>query len=323
MSKSSGMPKLVPARSPPSRARAGASSTPPPPSGRWSRSPRSCSPSTATPPPRWTRSWPAPGSPRARSTTTSAASRRCSRRSSSGSRPTPSQDDPARRSRATGTRGRRRTAGLRAFLEVVQEPRYRRIVIQEGPAVLGYERFREQEERSTFAIVLDIVRSVLGAGAWELDEDDAADLRPDLLRRDVVGRRVGRRPPRTRARPPTGSRPRSGSSSPASSSLADARRRSCPTPWSRTTTRERRSLLREGDVAAVAAGPARSRCGRRARSASPALVDSLSGASRPLLRPGAAHQPAVVEEQRLALAVELASRAPGCRPGRGSRRRRP
>ena len=62
-------------------------------------------------------------------------------------------------------------AGLRAFLTVVQEPRYRRIVIQEGPAVLGYERYREQEERSTFANVLDIVRSVLTAGQWELDED--------------------------------------------------------------------------------------------------------------------------------------------------------
>jgi AcrR family transcriptional regulator len=62
-------------------------------------------------------------------------------------------------------------AGLRAFLEVVQEARYRRIVIQEGPSVLGYERYREQEERSTFANVLDIVRSVLSAGQWELDED--------------------------------------------------------------------------------------------------------------------------------------------------------
>ena len=62
-------------------------------------------------------------------------------------------------------------AGLRAFLEVVQEPRYRRIVIQEGPAVLGYERYREQEERSTFANVLDIVKSVLTAGDWKLDED--------------------------------------------------------------------------------------------------------------------------------------------------------
>ena len=62
-------------------------------------------------------------------------------------------------------------AGLQAFLEVVQEPRYRRIVIQEGPSVLGYERFREQEERSTFANVLEIVRSVLSAGTWELEED--------------------------------------------------------------------------------------------------------------------------------------------------------
>ena len=62
-------------------------------------------------------------------------------------------------------------AGLRAFLEVVQQPAYRRIVILEGPAVLGYARFREQEERSTFANVLDIVGSVLEAGAWQLDED--------------------------------------------------------------------------------------------------------------------------------------------------------
>ena len=61
-------------------------------------------------------------------------------------------------------------AGLEAFLLVVQEPRYRRIVVQEGPSVLGYERFREQEERSTFATVVDIVRSVLSAGTWELDE---------------------------------------------------------------------------------------------------------------------------------------------------------
>ena len=63
-------------------------------------------------------------------------------------------------------------AGLRSFLAVVQEPRYRRIVIQEGPAVLGYERFREQEERSTFATVVEIVRSVLSAGTWDdvLDE---------------------------------------------------------------------------------------------------------------------------------------------------------
>jgi AcrR family transcriptional regulator len=58
-------------------------------------------------------------------------------------------------------------AGLRSFLAVVQEPEYRRIVIQEGPAVLGYERYREQEERSTFGIVQDIVSSVLSS--YELE----------------------------------------------------------------------------------------------------------------------------------------------------------
>jgi AcrR family transcriptional regulator len=61
-------------------------------------------------------------------------------------------------------------AGLRAFLEVVRHPTYRRVVIQDGPGVLGYERFREQEERSTFSNVLVIVASVLSTGPLEVDE---------------------------------------------------------------------------------------------------------------------------------------------------------
>jgi AcrR family transcriptional regulator len=60
--------------------------------------------------------------------------------------------------------------GLRSFLQVVQETGYRRIVIQDGPAVLGYERYREQEERSTYANIVEIVRATLEAGSWELDE---------------------------------------------------------------------------------------------------------------------------------------------------------
>ncbi len=62
-------------------------------------------------------------------------------------------------------------AGLRAFLVVVQQPTYRRIVILEGPAVLGWTRFREQAERSTFTTVLEIVSSVLQANGPELDEE--------------------------------------------------------------------------------------------------------------------------------------------------------
>jgi len=62
-------------------------------------------------------------------------------------------------------------AGLRAFLTVVQDPTYQRVVIQEGPAILGYERFRESEERSSYGIIQTIVGSVVKAGDWSLDQD--------------------------------------------------------------------------------------------------------------------------------------------------------
>ncbi len=61
-------------------------------------------------------------------------------------------------------------AGLRAFLALVQEPVYQRVVMQDGPAILGYERYREKEERSSYGIVQDIVGSVLDASHYELDE---------------------------------------------------------------------------------------------------------------------------------------------------------
>jgi AcrR family transcriptional regulator len=62
-------------------------------------------------------------------------------------------------------------AGLRALLEVVRQPSYSRIVVQDGPSVLGHEQVREQEERSTFGSVLDIVRTVLDAGDWRVDDE--------------------------------------------------------------------------------------------------------------------------------------------------------
>lgn len=61
--------------------------------------------------------------------------------------------------------------GLRAFLEIVQDAGYQRVVIQEGPAVLGYERFREQEERSSFGLVQEMVGSVLSDAAYDVSED--------------------------------------------------------------------------------------------------------------------------------------------------------
>jgi len=60
--------------------------------------------------------------------------------------------------------------GLRAFLQVVQSPAYRRIVMQEGPAVMGYTRFREQEERKTFDLIAEIVGAVMEESKVEFDQ---------------------------------------------------------------------------------------------------------------------------------------------------------
>lgn len=90
-----------------------------------------------------------------------AAFERVESRASSGiARATEGHDDPWEKAQA----------GLRAFLEAVQEPAYRQVVISDGPSVLGHERFREQEERSTYAIVDEIVRAALGTDAYDLDD---------------------------------------------------------------------------------------------------------------------------------------------------------
>lgn len=65
--------------------------------------------------------------------------------------------------------GPRSISGLRAFLSIVQEPVYQRVVLQDGPAILGDERFREQEERSSYGIGQDVVVSVLEASTYGLD----------------------------------------------------------------------------------------------------------------------------------------------------------
>ena len=82
--------------------------------------------------------------------------------------------------------------------------------------MLGYERFREQEERSTFANVLDIVRAVLSAGDWDLDEEMLQTFaRIFFGAMSSAGEsRLGRR--RTPRPPPPAWRPRSASSWPAS-----------------------------------------------------------------------------------------------------------
>lgn len=65
----------------------------------------------------------------------------------------------------------RALVGLRSFLEVVQRPAYRRVVVQDGPAVLGYERYREQEERTAFGVILEVVGSVLESTGRQVEDE--------------------------------------------------------------------------------------------------------------------------------------------------------
>lgn len=63
----------------------------------------------------------------------------------------------------------RAQAGLQAFLEVCQEPTYRRLVMQEAPVALGQQRFQEAEHSSTFGLVDKIVADLLKDA--EIDDD--------------------------------------------------------------------------------------------------------------------------------------------------------
>ncbi|WP_271632761.1 TetR/AcrR family transcriptional regulator [Solicola gregarius] len=65
----------------------------------------------------------------------------------------------------------RAQAGLLSFLEVCQEPAYRRLVMQEAPVALGPERVQEAEHGSTYGLVQKIVADLLK----DADVDD--DLR--------------------------------------------------------------------------------------------------------------------------------------------------
>ncbi|MGH3423324.1 MAG: TetR/AcrR family transcriptional regulator [Nocardioidaceae bacterium] len=55
----------------------------------------------------------------------------------------------------------RAQVGLRVFLQICQEPTYRRIVMQEAPVALGPERFGEVDRASAFGLVEKIVEDLL------------------------------------------------------------------------------------------------------------------------------------------------------------------
>ncbi|MFR9729144.1 TetR/AcrR family transcriptional regulator [Saccharopolyspora sp. MS10] len=57
-------------------------------------------------------------------------------------------------------------AGLGEFLQVCLEPSYQRIVVHEAPAVMGWERWREAEERFTFGVIRQAVAALVEAGEF-------------------------------------------------------------------------------------------------------------------------------------------------------------
>jgi AcrR family transcriptional regulator len=54
--------------------------------------------------------------------------------------------------------------GLREFVTVCLEPGYQRIVLQEAPAVMGWERWRQVEDQFSYSVVRTAVASLLDAG---------------------------------------------------------------------------------------------------------------------------------------------------------------
>ncbi len=55
-------------------------------------------------------------------------------------------------------------AGVRAFLEACRAPQVQRIVLIDGPAVLGWDRWREVAERNGLGLIEAVIRAAIDAG---------------------------------------------------------------------------------------------------------------------------------------------------------------
>ena len=55
-------------------------------------------------------------------------------------------------------------AGIRAFLEACRTPEVQQIVLIDGPAVLGWERWREVAERYGLGLMESVIRAAIEAG---------------------------------------------------------------------------------------------------------------------------------------------------------------
>jgi AcrR family transcriptional regulator len=64
------------------------------------------------------------------------------------------------------------TRGFEAFLDAVLESDLQRILILDGPAVLGPARFTELDERYAFAVIVAALRAATEAGALRVDDPE-------------------------------------------------------------------------------------------------------------------------------------------------------
>jgi len=71
-------------------------------------------------------------------------------------------------------------SGIRIFLEACRAPEVQRIVLIDGPAVLGWERWREVAERNGLGLIEAVVGAAIEAG-------EIAELKPELLAHLLMG----------------------------------------------------------------------------------------------------------------------------------------
>lgn len=63
-----------------------------------------------------------------------------------------------------GSPWERALEGVQEYIKVCLDPAYQRLVIREAPVVMGYERWRECEERFSFGIIRRVLEQLIEAG---------------------------------------------------------------------------------------------------------------------------------------------------------------
>ena len=62
--------------------------------------------------------------------------------------------------------------GFEAFLDAVLEPDIQRILVVDGPAVLGLARFTELDERDAFSVIVAALRAAVAAGRLRIEDPE-------------------------------------------------------------------------------------------------------------------------------------------------------